>query len=210
MSATNDYIFQDDKLILRKDSENNYTVTLKDKIPNYGSLAKLLKDLEKEHCNGKNITSAVISDGVTSIGDSVFNNCTNLKSIVIPDSVTSIGDRAFSGCKSLKSIVIPYGVTSIDASAFKGCSEELTIYVSNMDGKEINNNQIIETFKRNNPNIQGDNVKILLASYNKDARTSNNSGRSSTPLLSTSCGGTCWCWRWRWRQLVVPKSLEMS
>lgn len=42
--------------------------------------------------------TVVISDGITSIGDSVFRNSSNFTSIVIPDSVASIGKYAFFGC----------------------------------------------------------------------------------------------------------------
>ena len=42
-----------------------------------------------------NIKKVVIEDGVTSIGDNAFYDCTGLTSIEIPDSVTSIGDCAF-------------------------------------------------------------------------------------------------------------------
>ena len=45
-----------------------------------------------------NIKSVIIENGVTSIGDGVFQGCTSLRSVTIPDSVTSIGDDAFYGC----------------------------------------------------------------------------------------------------------------
>ena len=67
---------------------------------------------------GKLLTSFVIPDGVTSIGDEAFYNCTSLTSIEIPNSVTSIGDRAFCNCYSLTSVIIGEGVTSIGVSAF--------------------------------------------------------------------------------------------
>ena len=41
------------------------------------------------------ITSVVINDGVTSIGNSAFIECSGLTSVTIPNSVTSIGDFAF-------------------------------------------------------------------------------------------------------------------
>ena len=64
----------------------------------------------------------VLPDSVSSIGDWAFWNCSSLTDIVIPDSVNSIGDRAFEGCCSLKSLVIPDSVSSIGDSAFEDCS----------------------------------------------------------------------------------------
>ena len=40
------------------------------------------------------VKSAVIAEGVTSIGEKAFLYCTSLTSVTIPDSVTSIGDSA--------------------------------------------------------------------------------------------------------------------
>lgn len=47
------------------------------------------------------ITSIIISEGVTSIGDYAFNNCGNLTSIAIPSSVTNIGKELISYCMVL-------------------------------------------------------------------------------------------------------------
>ena len=61
--------------------------------------AKAKKVLTREDvdrlANGKRneITSFVIPDDVTSIGDGAFYGCSNLTSVTIPDSVTSIGER---------------------------------------------------------------------------------------------------------------------
>ena len=68
------------------------------------------------------INCVVIRNGVTSIGDSAFFDCTGLTSITIPDSVTSIGDSAFHGCSGLTSITIPDSVTWIGDHAFDGCA----------------------------------------------------------------------------------------
>ena len=69
----------------------------------------------------RSLTSLVIPDSVTNIGDYVFSGCRSLTDIVIPDSVTRIGDGAFRGCKSLTDIVIPNSVTSIGDNAFEYC-----------------------------------------------------------------------------------------
>ena len=75
----------------------------------------------------RSIATAVVPDGVTSIGFSAFNECTSLTSITIPDSVTSIGDFAFYDCTSLTSITIPNSVTNIGSNAFGHCTNLLTI-----------------------------------------------------------------------------------
>ena len=69
-----------------------------------------------------NLSSIFIPEGVTSIGNSAFSGCTSLNSIVIPESVTSIGQAVFNACSGLSSIVIPESVTSIGNDAFRGCS----------------------------------------------------------------------------------------
>ena len=77
----------------------------------------------------KAIKTVKIQNGVTSIGDYAFDNCTSLTSIEIPSSVTSIGDGAFVYCTSLTSIEIPSGVTSIGSSVFKDCTSLTSIEI---------------------------------------------------------------------------------
>ena len=73
------------------------------------------------------ITSVVVEDSVTSIGQYAFYDCTNLTSVTIPESVTSIGNFAFDNCRSLTSITIPSGVTSIGEDAFHYCRSLTTV-----------------------------------------------------------------------------------
>jgi len=68
------------------------------------------------------LTSVVIPEGVTSIGNDAFYNCDYLESVEIPNSVTSIGDYAFSSCDCLASVEIPNSVTSIGDYAFSNCA----------------------------------------------------------------------------------------
>ena len=79
----------------------------------------------------KKVTGVVIPEGVTSIGDEAFRECTFLTSIEIPDSVESIGNSAFSGCSSLTSIEIPNSVTNIEDWAFAHCSSLTSIDIPN-------------------------------------------------------------------------------
>ena len=63
------------------------------------------------------VKSAVIADGVTSIGNEAFYHCTSLTSVTIPDSVTSIGDRVFSYCTSLTGIWVAEGNSHYSSDA---------------------------------------------------------------------------------------------
>lgn len=67
------------------------------------------------------ITTVVIQDGVTGIGNNAFNRCSNLVSADIPDSIITINSYAFYQCANLSGITIPEGVTTIGNSAFYGC-----------------------------------------------------------------------------------------
>ena len=77
------------------------------------------------------LTSMTIPDGVTNIGNYAFRNCSALESITIPNSVTSIGDLAFYNCSALSSITIPEGVPSISFCAFYGCSALTSVTIPN-------------------------------------------------------------------------------
>lgn len=68
------------------------------------------------------IRAVQLSDGITTIGDRAFYECSGLTEIVLPGSVTSIGHSAFYECRGLTEIVIPDSVTSIDSYAFWDCS----------------------------------------------------------------------------------------
>ena len=73
-------------------------------------------------CDCSNLTSITMSNSVASIGKYAFFSCSNLLSVIMSDSITSIGEYAFSQCESLTSITIPNGVTSISDCTFYLCT----------------------------------------------------------------------------------------
>ena len=75
------------------------------------------------------VKSAVIAEGVTSIGGCAFYDCRSLTSVTIPDSVTRIGSFAFDNCRSLTSVTIPNGVTSIGTAAFDYCTSLTSVTI---------------------------------------------------------------------------------
>ena len=72
------------------------------------------------NCSG--LTSVTIPNSVKSISKKIFYGCSGLTSVTIPGSVTTIGDGAFYNCSGLTSVTIPNSVTSISDYAFYGCS----------------------------------------------------------------------------------------
>ena len=84
------------------------------------------------YLNNELVTNLQISDGVTSIKNYAFDDCTSLTSIEIPDSVMSIGDGAFRDCTSLMSVTIGNGVTSIGEDAFARSNALTRVYISDI------------------------------------------------------------------------------
>ena len=76
------------------------------------------------------ITSVVVSPGVTSIGNLAFTRFSKLIHVDIADSVVSIGEQAFFKCSSLTNITVPQSVTYIDANAFESCTNLSSITLS--------------------------------------------------------------------------------
>lgn len=72
--------------------------------------------------------SEVTITGSSYIQFGAFRNCSSLTSIIISDSVTSIGNEVFSNCTSLKSILIANSITSIGKSSFEFCSSLMHVY----------------------------------------------------------------------------------
>lgn len=66
------------------------------------------------------IQSIVIPDGVTLMGDQLFQGCDMLETVKMPSNITAIPRGAFVGCSRLKSFVFPDKVTVISDGAFCG------------------------------------------------------------------------------------------
>ena len=70
-----------------------------------------------------------INSGTRVIANEAFSLCNNLTSVIIPDSVTSIGESAFRSCKSLTGVTIPNSVISIDNGAFEMCGSLTSVTI---------------------------------------------------------------------------------
>lgn len=69
----------------------------------------------------KVVDKIIIEEGVTSVGERAFSDC-SAKTVVIADSVTTINGYAFRICENLTDIHIGSGVTYIGEFAINGCN----------------------------------------------------------------------------------------
>lgn len=73
------------------------------------------------YAHRNDITSIIVENGVSNLGNHVFYRCENATSLTIPTSVTSIGEGSLYSCTGLTSLTIPTSVTSIAKDGLKDC-----------------------------------------------------------------------------------------
>ena len=109
------------------DDPSTYTLTIRGS----GAMEDYLMSSNQPWCSFRDqITSVVVSPGVTSIGNLAFTRFSKLIHVDIADSVVSIGEGVFSDCSSLTDIKIPQSVTYSDANAFESCTNLSSITLS--------------------------------------------------------------------------------
>ena len=94
-----------------------------------GPMWDYYSDYPDYHAYEETITSVVIKNGVTHIGNFAFFRCEHFTGIMIPSSVTSIGDKAFAYCEALTDVTISSSVTEIGSLAFLCCGSLTAINV---------------------------------------------------------------------------------
>ena len=76
------------------------------------------------------IKNIIIEEGVTSVGNFAFYNCTAATSVSLPESLTAIGENAFYQCRALKTLYVPDNVTRIGKNAFVRCENLAEVRLS--------------------------------------------------------------------------------
>ena len=79
--------------------------------------------------NGNWNSHFTIPEGVETIADCAFWQCTSLSSVTIPDSVTTIGVSAFSGCTNLSNVELSNNLTTLAKNAFRDCKSLTNITI---------------------------------------------------------------------------------
>lgn len=125
-------------------AENFYYEKLEINIPstiNYNEQIYHVTAIGNNAFTDAEISSVIISSGITTIGEEAFYNCQNLTHVEIPNSVTLIEYAAFCDCISLVSLALPNSLTSetVYSGAFNRC-EGLTSLTLPETMENINRN----------------------------------------------------------------------
>ncbi len=78
------------------------------------------------------ITSVIVGEGITEIGDYAFTNERRLVSVNLPSTLKRIGEYSFSA-SGLRDVTIPDNVTEIDNGAFSFCPMKSVILSRNLE-----------------------------------------------------------------------------
>ena len=65
------------------------------------------------------VTSIVVTTGVTSIADNAFAGCSNVTTVSVADTVASIGNEAFVGCESIETVTFTGNAPEIGENCFE-------------------------------------------------------------------------------------------
>ena len=91
------------------------------RISGSGAMANYGENLSPWFGCKNEILSLVIYDGVTSIGDQAFYECSNLYNVTLSTTIMSIGEWSFYACYSLENLSLPASLTVIKGFAFAEC-----------------------------------------------------------------------------------------
>ncbi len=106
------------------------------------------------------ITSVIVSEGVTSIGDGAFKGCSSIVNVEIPGTVKHIGMHAFWDCGTFENVSLGYGIESIGVQAFSSSKfAEITLpdSITTLEGSVFSSSRIEKiTIPGSIKNIPGD------------------------------------------------------
>jgi len=79
-------------------------------------------EIAKNAFYNKKICSIIISEGIISIGEAAFRQCTSLEHVELPSTLTHIDSAVFTSTK-IKTIVLPDNLKVIPNNTFLRCTE---------------------------------------------------------------------------------------
>ena len=82
--------------------------------------------------NQASITTLVLEEGITDIGNYAFYHCDAITDLELPEGLTTIGQCAFYYCSALTTVTIPASLREIGSSAFYSCSKITSVYITDL------------------------------------------------------------------------------
>ncbi len=79
------------------------------------------------------ITTVVVEEGITSLGNQLFRKCIGLKNVFMAEGLDTIGGRVFDGCSFLETIEIPSTLLSIGEYSFSNVIVESIHYKGELE-----------------------------------------------------------------------------
>lgn len=176
-----------------------------------------------EAFNGSTVQAVYIPDGIKSIPDSAFKNCSSLETINLPNSVTEINDYAFEGCKSLMNITLPDNLSYLAGTSFSGGEDyenivfthkgkkytyensmDLYILINYCDGMQIRNRVLIDTLEDITEAVIPDGVTGIADGAFKNRK---NLKSVTIPNSVTEIGNYAFNYCTSLRSVVIPDSV---
>lgn len=90
------------------------------------------------------IREVIVGEGITSIGNQMFNDCAYIEKVTFPNTLETIGGRAFAKCGSLLDVELPASLKAIGDSAFVNVLLQHVIYMGTAEQWEA-----VEVHSRN-------------------------------------------------------------
>ena len=138
------------------------------------------------------MTTVVIPESVTSIGDYTFGRCYNLRNVIFQGAPATIGNSVFADCSSLKSLTLPSGTVSIGNSVFTNSGLE-NIYipasVKSIGAKNFNRSITVAVTYEGSPSAW---QKVELHSSNTNYSLTCQEQPAPEPAAATISSFTCY------------------
>ena len=124
-----DYELSEDGKTLVKWNNKQTRVIDMNADPKLKNVTKIANNAFQKEDNGESyqLTTIIVGDRVTEIGNSAFRHCARLRTVDLPEGITRIENGTFDGCVRLQTIEIPEAVTSIGVGAFSSCMKLYTM-----------------------------------------------------------------------------------
>lgn len=127
--------------------QTNPNVYILDSITIHGKKYKVTHIADEAFVNKKYIRSVHIAEGVLTIGERAFRDCSNLITINLPNSITKIGTGAFFECRKLTYLNLSSSLTEMGRGAFAGTAIDRITIPEGIERLELD-------LLGNNPNLK--------------------------------------------------------